>query len=375
MASKILQKYPLFRLAYLQKYCTAVKATKSSVPEVLTSHRDGRVSEIIDVRTPAEFEEDHIPGAINLPVLTNDERVTVGKQYSLNQFEARKTGAAVISRNIARHIDDYFQSQKAEYRPLIYCWRGGQRSYSMALVLAQIGFQTFVLDKGYKQYRAVVRQELENLPEKFQFKVISGLTGSGKTKILQTLASQGHQVLDLEALAKHKGSVLGLWHGETQPSQKYFDSLLCDKLHTFTTSRPVWLESESVRIGTIHIPQKFFKRLQAAPRFCVHLPIEERVNHIIKDYPNWIEHTEDLKLIIQKLVKVAGHERVNDWLALIDKGQWKDFVRKILLEHYDPTYLLSQKKNNRSSLETEYLKIENLDDETLINLVDMLGNS
>lgn len=174
MAIQTLQKYPFFIRLWLRKYSSVVKASKSSIPEVLTSHREDRVTEIIDVRTPAEFEEDHIPGAINLPVLNNKERVTVGTQYSANQFEARKSGAALISRNIAYHIDKYFQSKDKDYSPLVYCWRGGQRSYSMALILAQIGFQSFVLEKGYKQYRATVRQDLETIPEQFQYKIISG---------------------------------------------------------------------------------------------------------------------------------------------------------------------------------------------------------
>lgn len=204
---------------------------------------------------------------------------------------------------------------------------------------------------------------------------ISGLTGSGKTKILQALETQGHQVLDLEGIAKHKGSVLGLWHGEIQPSQKYFESLFCDKLHTLSTSKPVWVESESVRIGSIYIPQTFFQKLQTAPRYFVHLPIEERVRHIIKDYPNWIEHKEDLKLVIQKLVKSRGHDLVNEWLTLIDEGHWEEFVRRILIEHYDPSYTMSQKKNNKSIVATEEVHLEDLEEHSVLKLVNQLGNN
>lgn len=174
MALKILQKHSYPLGLFLQRYTSAAYASKTSVPEVLNSHRDDRVSEIIDVRTPAEYEEDHIPGAINLPVLSNDERITIGKLYSSNKFEARKAGAALISRNIASHIDIYFQSQNADYRPLIYCWRGGQRSYSMALILAQIGFDTYILEKGYRQYRFGIQQDYDTLPQKFQYRIIAG---------------------------------------------------------------------------------------------------------------------------------------------------------------------------------------------------------
>lgn len=375
MATKLPGGRRFLSCAFLKTFSTTSKPSKSSVPEVLSTHRDKRVSEIIDVRTPAEFEEDHIPGSINLPVLSNIERVTVGTLYSKSPFEARKTGAATISRNIANHIDSYFQCKPPEYSPLVYCWRGGQRSYSLALVLAQIGFQTFVLDKGYKQYRNTVKDELKILPEKFQYRVISGLTGSGKTRILDALAERGHQVLDLEGMAKHKGSVLGLWHGETQPTQKYFDSLICDRLHQLSTVQPVWMESESIRIGFVTVPQCVFNKLQTAPRYCIHLPTEERVKHIIRDYPNWIENKEQLKEIVRKLVRVRGHDLVNEWLTLIDKGHMDEFVRRILLEHYDPSYTLSQRKNNLSSVTTEDIHIPDLSEDTLDRLVHRLCSS
>ena len=155
------------------------QATKSShesnVPQIITDFRDPRITEIIDVRTPKEFDVDHIPGAINLPVLDNQERIEVGTLYTMNSFEARKTGAADVTKNISKHISEYFQTKPQDYSPLICCWRGGQRSYSMGIVLQQIGFQTFVLQGGYKAYRQSVMETLKTMPKQFKYKVIAGV--------------------------------------------------------------------------------------------------------------------------------------------------------------------------------------------------------
>jgi len=201
---------------------------------------------------------------------------------------------------------------------------------------------------------------------------ILGLTGSGKTHILHALWSHGHQILDLEGLARHKGSVLGLWHGQKQPSQKYFESLLLHEFQSFSTDSPVWLESESVRIGNLYVPDKLFQHLQRAPRYNIILPLEERVKHIIRDYPNWIENKDDLKQILQRLVQVRGKAVVNNWLKLIDNELWEELVHDLLVNHYDPTYTNSQKKNNMSQQDVEQIKVANLDEDTLDDLVEHL---
>ncbi|KAL4236955.1 hypothetical protein ACF0H5_005341 [Mactra antiquata] len=357
-----------FRLIHRKSTIVSLPS-KDKLPEKISCFRDDRVTQIIDVRTPAEFVEDHIPGAINLPVLNNDEGAIVGETYSRNHFQARKTGAAIISRHIAEHIDEYKDS---EFSPLIYCWRGGQRSHSMALVLAQIGFMSCVLEGGYKCYRHTVVEELNSLPQKFEFKVISGMAGTGKTKILQYLGDHGHQIIDLEALAKHKGSVLGLWHGETQPSQKYFDSLLVDTLSKLSYDRPVWVESESVRIGNIYIHPNFFSSLQKANRYCINLPLDERVKHTISDYQNWIKNKDELKVIIQNLVRIRGQKQIDHWSKLIENNRWEEFVRSMLVEHYDPTYSASQKKNNHSGKDAVQLEILNLGEKSLHELMTIL---
>lgn len=203
--------------------------------------------------------------------------------------------------------------------------------------------------------------------------LVSGLTGSGKTRLLHALQSHGHQVLDLEGLAKHKGSVLGLWHGETQPGQKYFESLLLHELQCLSPDKPVWLESESVRIGNLYIPDQLFQNLQTAPRYNMILPLEERVKHIIRDYPNWIENKDSLKVIVGRLVQVKGHAVVNHWLELIDNNRWEEFVHDILVNHYDPTYTKSQEKNNLSRTSMEHVEVPDLEESTLNEVVEHLS--
>lgn len=177
---------------FARQYCTKIHLSKDRSPEVLTTYRSDHITEIIDVRTPDEFQVDHIPKAINLPVLSNEERIEVGILYKKDKFQARKLGAALITKNISEHFKQYFSLKSKEYTPLVYCWRGGQRSYSLSLVLSQVGFRTCVLAGGYKNYREHLREELSTLPDKFQYKVISGPTGSGKTAVLYALNKLDH---------------------------------------------------------------------------------------------------------------------------------------------------------------------------------------
>lgn len=190
-----------------------------------------RFDAVIDVRSPSEFADDHAPGAINLPVLNDEERARVGTIYKqVSPFEARKLGAALVSRNIARHLDEHFADKPKEYRPLVYCWRGGQRSGSLAIILSQIGFRATVLAGGYKAYRGQVMDGLRELAPRFDFRVLAGRTGSGKTRVLRELAAIGGQVLDLEELAVHRGSLLGSEPGHPQPPQRLFESRLYERL-------------------------------------------------------------------------------------------------------------------------------------------------
>jgi len=305
-------------------------------------------SEIIDVRSPSEFAEDRIPNAINLPVLDDAERAEVGTIYKQCPFTARKIGAALVAKNVSQHLIEHFASKDRDYRALVYCWRGGQRSNSMATVLAQIGWQVTVLEGGYKTYRAYVREQLEQLPEQFTYKLLCGLTGSGKTYILRQLSQRGVQVLDLEAIANHRGSLLGEeWTGQpaAQPSQKYFDSLLLQQLQSFEPSKTVWVESESNKIGRVYLPQSLWQKMKQASCLEIQLPLAARVQFLLQEYPHLVTHPDVLKAKLELLKSRYGREKLSQWYQLIDTGQWEAFVQDVLQSHYDPSYTQSMQRD------------------------------
>jgi len=241
-------------------YCMAINAPNEVGRDSDLFAAFAAADEIIDVRAPCEYAQDHVPGSVNLPVLDNDERSEIGTKYAANHFDAKRRGAALVARNIAGHLETHFTDKPGGYRPLVYCWRGGGRSNSMALVLAQVGWRVDLLEGGYKAYRAAVRSSLQTLPGTFRFKMLAGLTGTGKTELLKELELRGAcQVLDLEGLANHRGSLLGAVPEtkgvtssmDTQPSQKMFESYLVKALSALDPSKPVWLEAESSKIGQL----------------------------------------------------------------------------------------------------------------------------
>ncbi|MBE9039552.1 tRNA 2-selenouridine(34) synthase MnmH [Oscillatoriales cyanobacterium LEGE 11467] len=299
-------------------------------------------SEIIDVRSPSEFEIDRMPEAINLPVLSDEERVKVGTIYKqVNPFEARKIGAALTAQNIARHLELHFAAKPRDYAPLVYCWRGGQRSQSLAGVLAAIGWSATVVDGGYKTYRAYVRSQLERVPDRFTYRILAGATGSGKTHILQRLAQLGAQVLDLEALANHRGSLLGeVWdeNPTPQPSQKAFESRLLRRLQHFDPSVPVWVESESNKIGQVYLPPALWNQMKQASGVEIELAIEHRVNWLLQEYDRLGRHGEFLATKLEGLTSRHGRKKVDQWYDLIRQRDGKTLVADLLASHYDPSY-------------------------------------
>lgn len=296
-------------------------------------------NEIIDVRSPSEFAEDHIPGAINLPVLNDAQRVEVGTLYKqVCPFTARKVGAALVAQNISHHLTGHLASKDKAYRPLVYCWRGGQRSSSMASVLTQIGWPVMILQGGYKTYRAYVREQLQHLPRQFTYQVVCGLTGTGKTQILQQLGLRGTQVLDLEDLANHRGSLLGEQWQTPQPSQKRFESLLLHYLRDLDPTKPVWVEAESNKIGRIYLPQSLWKKLTQASCVEVQVPLTARIKWILQGYPHLTAHPDLLKSKLEKLKSRYSREKLHEWYHLVDTQQWEDLVTNLLRDHYDPTY-------------------------------------
>ena len=302
---------------------------------------------VIDARSPAEFAEDHLPGAVNWPVLDDEQRRIVGTLYvQTSALAARKVGAAMVARNIADHLDRWIADKPRNWQPLVYCWRGGQRSGSLAWFLDQIGFRTARLDGGYKGFRAVVRQDLAAWPARFGYRVLAGRTGSGKTRLLQALAAEGAQVLDLEALAAHRGSLLGGLPGRPQPSQKRFDTLLWEALRTMDPARPVFVESESKKIGRLQVPDALLAEMHQRSRVLhLDMPDDARVQLLLEDYGFFAGDTERFCSLLDGLVELRGRETVGRWQALARAGQWAEVFAQLMREHYDPLYLRSMGRN------------------------------
>lgn len=301
---------------------------------------------IIDARSPSEFDEDHLPGAINCAVLNDIERAHVGTQYKqVNAFEAKKVGAAMVSRNIAQHIDTIFIDKPRDWKPLIYCWRGGNRSGSLAHIMAKIGWPAVQLDGGYKAYRKHVNNALLELPSSFTFQVICGTTGSGKSRLLQTLEMEGAQVLDLEHLAAHRGSVLGNLPAQPQPSQKLFESRIWQKLRNFNANRVVYIESESKKVGNLRVPDTLIEKMRASTCISLTLTPSNRVKLLVEDYAHFIDNPTNLNTQLDCLVTLHGYGKINHWKNMALSGQMEQLVNELLRDHYDPAYKRSIYRN------------------------------
>ena len=301
---------------------------------------------VIDARSESEFAEDHLPGAVNWPSLTDAERASIGTEYAqVSPFAARKRGAVQVARNIARHVEAHVQSLERDWRPLVYCWRGGQRSGALALVLDAIGFQVHLLEGGYREFRRAVLAELATLPARLEFRVLCGRTGSGKSRLLQALAASGAQVLDLEALACHRGSVLGPLPGCPQPSQKAFETAVWQALRGYDPARPVWAESESRTIGRLRVPEPLLERLRAARCVAIEMPIEARVALLLADYAHFVRDSDAFCERLVALRELRGAATLERWQALAREGRHPDVVRELLVDHYDPIYLRSMSRH------------------------------
>jgi tRNA 2-selenouridine synthase len=300
---------------------------------------------IIDARSPSEYALDHLPNAINCPVLDDEQRVAVGTMYKqVGSFEAKKVGAAMVSKNIAYHIETLWLDKPRNWKPLVYCWRGGNRSGSMAHVLAKIGWPVVQLDGGYKAFRNQINSDLEKTPE-LDFRVICGTTGSGKTRLLDTLEAIGAQVLDLEQLAAHRGSVLGNIPCQPQPSQKAFETSIWDRLRRFDPSYPVFVESESKKVGDLRVPGALMDRMRASPCIAMQVAREDRVKLLIEDYQHFACNAPALNAQLEFLSPLHGKERIGRWQEMSTTGQMPALVDELLVDHYDPAYLHSINKN------------------------------
>jgi tRNA 2-selenouridine synthase len=319
---------------------TATIATPLSLAELRA------FDDVLDARSPSEYAEDHLPGAINTPVLDDAERALVGTVYKeRSAFEAKRLGAPIAARNIARVIEERFADKPRSWRPLVYCWRGGGRSGSLAHVLRQVGWDAQRLDGGYKAFRRQVVADLDELPARVQFHVVTGATGSGKSRLLEALAAAGAQVLDLELLAAHRGSVLGELPDAPQPTQKSFETALWTALSGFDPARPVYVESESRKVGNLRVPERLIERMRAARCFRLEAAEPTRVALLMEDYAHFVARPEALAEKLACLTALHGRERIEGWIARLERGEWEPLVADLLASHYDPAYRRSLARN------------------------------
>lgn len=295
--------------------------------------------EIIDVRTPAEYADDHIPGAINAPVLSNEERVVIGTMYAQESpFKATRLGAALVARHIAEHLETLFADRPQGWRPLIYCWRGGKRSGAMTTWFNLIGWRARQLDGGYKTWRRHVIDALAVRPARLDCIVLTGPTGSGKTRLLQALGQAGAQILDLEGLACHRGSLLGNLPGQAQPSQRGFESALLHAIDALDPAQPVFVEAESRRIGQLSLPDALLQAMHRGRCVRVQAGLPQRIEFLLQDYRHLFDEPDAFKQTLDRLIGLHSRQTILEWHALIDEGQHAELFRALVETHYDPAY-------------------------------------
>jgi len=325
---------------------SAIQILQTADPESLA-----RYDMVIDVRSPGEFAEDHAPGAVNLPVLSDQERAEVGTIYvQESRFLARRVGAAHIARNVARHLDTVLADRPGSFQPLIYCWRGGQRSGAMATILSQVGWRTTVLAGGYRTWRRHVTARLYGARLPLRLVLLDGYTGSGKTEVLQRLAALGQQVVDLEALAAHRGSLFGALAGQPQPSQKMFESRLLCVLDGLDPARPVIVEAESSKIGERMTPPALWQAMADAPRIELSASVQARGGYLVRAYRDIAEDRAALNEALRRLPTPPGRKRLAAWEELADAGEFGALAMALMELHYDPAYRRASRKAARAVL-------------------------
>lgn len=294
---------------------------------------------IIDVRSPAEFADDHIPGAINLPVLDDQQRAQIGTiSKQINSFSAKRTGAALVAQNIATHLQTSLQNKTRDWCPLIYCWRGGQRSGAMAQIFSNIGWHSSVIEGGYKSYRRHVLDFFDYLSAQLSLLIVSGQTGTAKTHILRAASTKGAQIIDLEHLACHRGSLLGSEPGHPQPTQRFFESQLFLTLKLCNPARTILIEAESNKIGNIHVPPALWAAMRNAPTIRVTAPIHARVNFLQRDYAHMVRNPNTIMPLLIKLRHRHSAKQLAEWSEMVHRRDWPNFIKSLLERHYDPSY-------------------------------------
>lgn len=328
---------------------------------------------VIDARSEGEYAEDHLPGALNWPSLDNAERIRVGTLYKqVSPFEAQKIGAALVAANISRHIQAHVLDKPRNWQPLIYCWRGGKRSNSLALILGQIGFKVHLIEGGYKAFRKAVIEDTPRRVAPLAFRVLCGPTGSGKTRLLQALAAQGAQVLDLEAMASHRASVLGVIPGQPQPSQKAFETRIWDALRRLNVGRPVFVEAESKKVGNVTLPDKLIETMRGSPCVRLDLSLAHRVQLLMEDYDHFVKDAAFFCQRLDKLIDLKGRAVVEDWKARVHAGQTAEVVAELLDKHYDPGYESSTARNFRQYAQARPLALQGPGTDAMASAAAML---
>lgn len=347
-----------------------------SPPRPVTPERIGEFDTVIDARSPAEFADDHVPGAINCPVLDDDERRIVGTIYKqVGAFEARRVGGAMVAANLARHLRERFAEQPADWRPLVYCWRGGLRSGSMVTWMRLVGWDAQTLSGGYKRWRRHVIDRIDACAPRLQLQVLCGPTGSAKTRLLQHLAEAGAQVLDLEGLAAHKGSVLGQVPGVQQPSQKQFETRLATAMDGFDLDRPVFIEAESRKIGRLAVPTPLLEQLRASPCLEIRASPQARLDYLLRDYAYLGDDPAALARTLGQLHGLQSNETLARWQSWALQRDLAPLYRELMALHYDPRYARSQHSDFLRLREAVPLPADTLDDAGLRQLAQAALNA
>jgi len=342
-----------------------MKRVFSNIDEVF----DHGCDTVIDVRSPAEYAEDHWPGAINLPVLGNAERAEIGTIYKqVSSFHARVLGASYVTRNASHHLTHALADKPGGWKPLVYCWRGGQRSGFFASLLEQVGWRVTLVDGGYRSYRRLVVAALHATHLAQRFILIDGNTGTAKTDLLAALQEAGEQVLDLEGEANHRGSVFGARPGG-QPGQKAFESVLARRLGAMDPTRPVFVEAESSKIGNLNLPPSVWQAMCKAPRIEITAPLQERAQYLRAAYDDIFSDGPELSRILNELIRLQGRERVARWQDFARKGAFVELTAELMRDHYDPRY---NKSRNRLDVEVKVIDTPDLKPNTVKNLAQKI---
>lgn len=391
----------------LTEYICLVQASRLHITEFLSTSKEHIV---LDVRSPAEYNHAYIPGAVSLPLFSDEERKIVGTAYKQESREkAIKLGLDFFGpkmRKMVEEVEAMCSSQNAFGRDtnsalpvtksvFIYCWRGGMRSGAVSWLLGLYGFKVYTLAGGYKAFRNLV---LKTFEQPFHFKILGGYTGSGKTLILQELQKKGETIIDLEELARHKGSAFGNIQMPAQPTQEMFENLLAEELikrasinfdtsiinnendltepaaHSFhaTPGPAIWLEDESQRIGNLNLPMAIWETMRLSPLYFLEIPFEERLEYIVREYG----HCEVQKLIdaTHRISRRLGGLETKNAVSFFEQGNIKEAFR-ILLCYYDKRYLKGlHSRENISTLLNKIVceKVSTSNSQLLINQYQIL---